>query len=56
MRREEQTVIHIHNSAIRGDVLVFLPGEDEIERCKETLVERSRSARLRNGQIWVVSL
>ena len=49
-------MINIHNSSIRGDVLVFLPDEDEIEVCKESLIERSRSARLRNGLIWVVTL
>ena len=35
---------------------MFLPGEDEVEACKEVLIERSRSLRLRNGQIWVVTL
>ena len=35
---------------------MFLPDEDEIEVCKESLIERSRAARLRNGQIWVVTL
>ncbi|CBK22886.2 uncharacterized protein [Blastocystis hominis] len=50
------TVISIHNSSIRGDILVFLPGEDEIEACKERLLEQSQSCRLRNGQLWVVTL
>ena len=27
-----------------------------MEACKEVLIERSRSLRLRNGQIWVVTL
>lgn len=35
---------------------MFLPGEEEIEECKECLIERSRSCRMRNGQLWVVTL
>ena len=49
-------MISIHNSSIRGDILVFLPVEDEIEACKERLLEQSQSCRLRNGQLWVVTL
>lgn len=51
-----QTVIRIHNSTLRGDILAFLPSEETVEACKATLVERSASARTRNGQLWVVTL
>ncbi|KAK8790719.1 hypothetical protein WA588_002467 [Blastocystis sp. NMH] len=50
------TVIRIHNSTLRGDILAFLPNEETVEACKATLVERSASARTRNGQLWVVTL
>ena len=53
---DHQTVIRIHNSTLRGDILAFLPNEETVEACKATLVERSASARTRNGQLWVVTL
>ena len=51
-----ETVIRIHNSSLRGDILAFLPSEEAVEDCKATLVDRSASARTRNGQLWVVTL
>lgn len=38
------TIMQIHLTQKRGDILVFLPGQEEIEQCQEMLTERQRSA------------
>lgn len=36
------TVLHIHTTQPAGDILVFLPGQDDIEACEEAINERMR--------------
>lgn len=36
------TILQIHITQKYGDILVFLPGQEEIEQCQELLVERQR--------------
>ncbi|XP_015781179.1 pre-mRNA-splicing factor ATP-dependent RNA helicase DHX16-like [Tetranychus urticae] len=36
------TILQIHITQPLGDILVFLPGQEEIEQCSEVLMERQR--------------
>ncbi|KAH9388138.1 putative pre-mRNA-splicing factor ATP-dependent RNA helicase dhx16 [Tyrophagus putrescentiae] len=48
------TILQIHlTQNRRGDVLVFLPGQEEIEQCQELLVERQRKLGSRASELLI---
>lgn len=50
------TIFQIHSSQGDGDILVFLPGQEEIERCAERVTEISRKLGTRIRQLVVAPI
>ncbi|KNC73517.1 hypothetical protein SARC_13925, partial [Sphaeroforma arctica JP610] len=50
------TVLQIHLTQPKGDVLVFLTGQDDIEACAEALTERCRKLGSRIGELLVLPI
>lgn len=50
------TILQIHLTQPRGDILVFLTGQDEIEACQEMLHERTRKIGTKMGELVVLPI
>lgn len=50
------TALQIHLTQDKGDILIFLTGQDEIERAEEMLLNRIRSLGNKIGQLLVLPL
>eukprot|EP01134_Creolimax_fragrantissima_P004513 CFRG4513T1 len=50
------TVLQIHLTQEKGDILVFLTGQDDIEACAEALTERVRKLGSRIGELLVLPI
>lgn len=50
------TILQIHLTQPRGDILVFLAGQDEIENCQELLQERLRKLGAKVGELIILTI